>query len=244
MYDTYARIFTRLGLKFRAVKADTGAIGGNASHEFHVLAESGEDAIAFSAVSDYAANIELAEALAPTSRARRRGTALEKVDTPTQKTIDEPARFLKIDPRVREDPHRAGRRTRRGSRLRGDHEINEVKAQRCRATSQCWRAGSEIWKAIKCKPGFIGPVKLRTCRLRGPAAGTGDFVCGANEQATFHRRQLGARRSIRGRGSAQRERRATHPPRQGHLKIGRGIEVGHVFPLGTKYASHEGDRAG
>ncbi len=129
MYQAYARIFTRLGLSFRAVQADTGAIGGNASHEFQVLADSGEDAIAFSDGSDYAANLEKAEALAPTAVRPAPAAALQRVDTPTQKTIDDVADFLKVSPQqcvktllVR------GRDGLVALCLRGDHEINEVKA--------------------------------------------------------------------------------------------------------------------
>ena len=129
MYDTYARIFTRLGLKFRAVKADTGAIGGNASHEFHVLADSGEDAIVFSSGSDYAANVELAEALAPAGSRPAPAASLEAVDTPSQKTIEDLTAFLKVDPKqcVKTIIVR-GEKGLVALCLRGDHEINEAKA--------------------------------------------------------------------------------------------------------------------
>ena len=244
MYDTYARIFTRLGLKFRAVKADTGAIGGNASHEFHVLAESGEDAIAFSSGSDYAANVELAEALAPTSSRPAPGTALETVDTPTQKTIDDLTAFLKIDPKqcVKTIIVR-GEKGLVALCLRGDHEINEAKAAKLPELpgESVLADESEIWKAIKCKPGFIGPVKLPKdvpIIVDRAAAQLADFVCGANEAGKHYKGANWERDAHVTRVEDLRKVKDgdPSPDGKGTLSIGRGIEVGHVFSLGTKYA--------
>ncbi len=163
MYDTYTRIFTRLGLRFRAVDADTGAIGGSASHEFHVLADSGEDAIAFSSGSEYAANVEKAEALAPTGERPAPAAAIETIDTPTQKTIGELTELLGIN---------ASQCIKtmivRGSEglvalcVRGDHEINEIKAARLDELpgESVLADEAEIERVIGCKPGFIGPVGL------------------------------------------------------------------------------------
>ncbi|NMW24188.1 proline--tRNA ligase, partial [Rhodanobacter denitrificans] len=163
MYQAYSRIFTRLGLTFRAVQADTGAIGGNASHEFQVLADSGEDAIVFSDGSDYAANIEKAEALAPTTGRPAPAATLQRVDTPTQKTIDDVASFLKVSPQqcvktllVR------GRDGLVALCLRGDHEINAVKAGKLAELpdESVLASEEEILAATGTRPGFIGPVGL------------------------------------------------------------------------------------
>ena len=163
MYDAYVRIFTRLGLAFRAVQADTGAIGGNASHEFQVLADSGEDAIAFSTGSDYAANIEMAEAVAPSTQRPAPAATLERIDTPTQKTIDDICSFLKVDPKqcvktilVRGNDGLVA------LCVRGDHEINEVKAAKLAELPGVSELADEaaIVKATGVKPGFIGPVSL------------------------------------------------------------------------------------
>ena len=248
MYDTYGRIFTRLGLKFRAVKADTGAIGGNASHEFHVLAESGEDAIAFSDGSDYAANVELAEALAPKAPRPAPGEPLQAVDTPTQKTIDEVCAFLKVDPKqcvktliVR------GEKGLVALCLRGDHEINEAKAAKLPELpgESALADEAEIWKAIQCKPGFIGPVKLPDSIpviVDRAAAAVADFVCGANQAGKHY---TGANWERDARITRIEDLRKVlpgdpSPDGKGTLGIARGIEVGHVFSLGDKYAKAMG----
>ena len=167
MYDAYTRIFSRLGLRFRAVDADTGAIGGSASHEFHVLADSGEDAIVFSSASDYAANMEKAIALAPTGTRAQAGAPLRTIDTPTQKTIDEVCALLAVEPRqciktiiVR------GTEGLVALCVRGDHEVNEIKAARLDEMPGESKLAdeAEIVRAIGCKPGFIGPVDLRYAR--------------------------------------------------------------------------------
>ncbi|AGG87991.1 proline--tRNA ligase [Rhodanobacter denitrificans] len=244
MYQAYVRIFTRLGLTFRAVQADTGAIGGNASHEFQVLADSGEDAIAFSDGSDYAANLEKAEALAPAAARPAPAAALQRVDTPTQKTIDDIAGFLQLSPRqcvktllVR------GRDGLVALCLRGDHEINEVKAGKLAELpgESVLASEDEILATTGTRPGFIGPVGLPASIpviVDRDAAVLADFVCGGNVDRTHC---TGA--------NWERDARITRvadlrnvvegdlsPDGSGVLHIARGIEVGHVFQLGTKYA--------
>jgi len=248
MYETYGRIFTRLGLEYRAVQADTGAIGGNASHEFQVLADSGEDAIAFSAGSDYAANVEMAEALAPTGSRPPASQALERVATPTQKTIDEVTAFLGIEPAqciktilVR------GAEGLVALCLRGDHEINEVKAAKLAELpgESVLADEGEILRATGTRPGFIGPAGLPDSIpviVDRSASVLADFVCGGNHDGTHYRganwgrdarvtRIADIRKVVEGDPA---------PDGSGALKIARGIEVGHVFQLGSKYAEAMG----
>ncbi|MFA7320605.1 MAG: proline--tRNA ligase [Dokdonella sp.] len=244
MYDAYTRIFTRLGLRFRAVDADTGAIGGSASHEFQVLADSGEDAIVFSTGSDYAANVEKAEALAPTGKRPAPAAAMESIDTPTQRTIEELTAFLGIDASqciktiiVRGNDGLVA------LCVRGDHEVNEVKAARLEELpgESALADEQEIVRAIGCTPGFIGPVGLPASIpviVDRDAALVADFVCGANAAGKHLRganwerdaritRIVDLRKVVEGDAS---------PDGKGHLSIARGIEVGHVFQLGSKYA--------
>jgi prolyl-tRNA synthetase len=244
MYQAYVRIFTRLGLSFRAVQADTGAIGGNASHEFQVLADSGEDAIAFSDGSDYAANLEKAEALPPSVERPAPAAGLQRADTPTQKTIADVAAFLKVEPRqcvktllVR------GVEGLVALCLRGDHELNEVKAGKlAELPGEMVLAGEEeIRAACGTRPGFIGPVGLPDSIpviVDRDAAVLADFVCGGNADgvhctgANWERdarisRIADLRNVVEGDAS---------PDGHGELHLARGIEVGHVFQLGTKYA--------
>ncbi len=248
MYDAYARIFTRLDLKFRAVQADTGAIGGNASHEFQVLADSGEDAIAYSTDSDYAANIEMAEAVAPSVQRPTPAAALERVATPTQKTIDEVSAFLKVDPKqcVKTIVVR-GRDGLVALCVRGDHEINEVKAAKLDelAGESVLADEAEILKITGARPGSLGPVGLPDSVpiiVDRSAAVLADFVCGGNQDGTHYRganwdrdarvtRIADIRKIVEGDPS---------PDGRGTLKIARGIEVGHVFQLGQKYAQAMG----
>src|SRR6478672_9631144 len=190
MYDTYGRIFTRLGLKFRAVFADTGAIGGSASHEFHVLADSGEDAIAFSDGSDYAANVELAEAKAPGARAAAAETS-NKVATPTQKTCEDVAALLGIGiENTVKSVCVVGDNGFVMALVRGDHEVNEVKLQKQAGLAQYRLATEqEIVDALGCTPGYIGPVgadrrKVSVIADRTVAA-MHDFIVGANK-VDFH----------------------------------------------------------
>jgi prolyl-tRNA synthetase len=248
MYETYSRIFTRLGLEYRAVQADTGAIGGNASHEFQVLADSGEDAIAFSTGSNYAANVEMAEALAPEGVRPPATLALERVATPTQKTIDEVTAFLGISPAqciktilVR------GAEGLVALCLRGDHEINEVKAAKLAELpgESVLADEGEILRATGTRPGFIGPAGLPDSIpviVDRSAAVVADFVCGGNQDGTHYRganwerdtrvtRIADIRKVVEGDAA---------PDGSGALKIARGIEVGHVFQLGSKYAEAMG----
>ncbi|MEO8719435.1 MAG: proline--tRNA ligase, partial [Burkholderiales bacterium] len=185
MYDTYTRIFTRLGLRFRAVAADTGAIGGTGSHEFQVLADSGEDAIAFSAESDYAANVELAEALAPTQARRAPAEPMRKVPTPGKTRCEEVAELLKL-PLTRTVKAIAVMHDEQFVLLllRGDHALNEAKAQKSIGAFR-FALEAELRGALGCPPGYIGPVgagsPVRVVADRSVAA-MSDFVCGANEE--------------------------------------------------------------
>ena len=244
MYQAYSRIFTRLGLTFRAVQADTGAIGGNASHEFQVLADSGEDAIVFSDGSDYAANIEKAEALAPTAQRPAPAAALQRVDTPTQKTIDDVAGFLKVSPRqcvktllVR------GRDGLVALCLRGDHEINEVKAGKLAELpgESVLASEEEIRATCGTRPGFIGPVGLPATIpviVDRDAAVLADFVCGGNADGSHYTGANWERDARVDRIADLRNVLEGDPSPDGHgvLHMARGIEVGHVFQLGRKYA--------
>ncbi|KQX98773.1 proline--tRNA ligase [Rhodanobacter sp. Root480] len=244
MYQAYTRIFTRLGLSFRAVQADTGAIGGNASHEFQVLADSGEDAIAFSDGSDYAANIEKAEALAPTSERPAATTALQQVATPTQKTIEDVAAFLGVSPeRCVKTLLLRGRDGLVALCLRGDHQVNEVKAAKLDKLGgeSILASEEEILAAVGTRPGFIGPVKLPDSIpviVDRDAAVLADFVCGGNADGTHYtganwERDARITRIADIRNVVEGDR---SPDGEGILHIARGIEVGHVFQLGTKYA--------
>ncbi len=244
MYQAYTRIFTRLGLTFRAVQADTGAIGGNASHEFQVLADSGEDAIAFSDGSDYAANLEKAEALAPTIACPAPAAALRRVDTPTQKTIADVSGFLKVSPQqcvktllVR------GHDGLVALCLRGDHEINEVKAGKLTELpdQSVLASEEEILAATGTRPGFIGPIGLPDSIpviVDRDAAVLADFVCGGNADGSHY---TGANWGRDARVTRIADLRNVvegdlSPDGNGVLHIARGIEVGHVFQLGQKYA--------
>ncbi len=188
MYDTYSRIFERLGLKFRAVAADTGAIGGTGSHEFHVLADSGEDAIAFSPDSDYAANVELAEALPPsTPRAAADADACEKVATPGSHTIEEVSAFLAVPPEtiVKTLMVVTGDQQHYLLLLRGDHMLNEVKAAKKFARNEAFASPPRPRSGSACgagagldRPGRRSPVPVIADRALLPMS---DFVCGANE---------------------------------------------------------------
>ncbi len=246
MYDAYVRIFTRLGLEFRAVEADTGAIGGSASHEFQVLAESGEDAIAVSTGSDYAANVEMAEAAAPRPRPAP-GAAMQRVDTPTQKTCEAVAELLGI----------ALARTVRtvavmGSDgftvvlLRGDHALNEIKLAKLPGLGDYRMATeSEIADHLGSEPGFLGPVAtarpVRVVADREVAA-MADFVVGANA-AGHHLTGVNWGRDLPEPDQVADLRNVVAGDRAvdgGTLRLVRGIEVGHVFQLGRRYAEAMG----
>lgn len=243
MKAAYTRVFTRLGLEFRAVQADSGAIGGDASQEFHVIADSGEDALAFSTGSDYAANVEAAVAAEPAPRAAA-GEALRKVDTPIQKTCEDVAALLGI----------ALQRTVKSVAVvgedgqfvlvlvRGDHAVNEIKLGKVpglagyRLANEC-----EIAEHLGSEPGFLGPLNprkpIRIVADREVAA-MADFVVGANE-AGFHLAGVNWGRDLAEPDTVADIRNVVAGDRAadgGEIRIARGIEVGHVFQLGRKYA--------
>ncbi len=240
MHDTYTRIFTRFGLRFRAVAADTGAIGGTGSQEFHVLADSGEDAIAFCPDSDYAANVELAEALAPEAQREAPREPLRKVATPGKTKCEEVAALLKV-PLTRTVKAVA---VMHDSELvllllRGDHALNEIKAARHIGAFR-FAGEAEIERALGCKPGYIGPVgaKVKVLADRSVAA-MADFVCGANQEG-FHLAGVNWSRDLPEPQVADIRNVAAGDPSpdgKGRLDIVRGIEVGHIFQLRTKYSA-------
>jgi len=243
MYDTYTRIFTRLGLRFRAVAADTGAIGGTGSHEFQVLAESGEDAIAYCPDSDYAANVELAEALAPAAPRPSPGEALHKVATPGRARCEDVAELLEL-PLARTVKAIAVVADAGGLQLllvRGDHSLNEIKAQKAIGAFR-FATESEIVQGLGGPPGYLGPVglpaELRVVADRSVAA-MADFVCGANER-DFHLAGVNWSRDLPEPTLVADIRNVMEgdpsPDGKGGLRIQRGIEVGHIFQLRTKYS--------
>ena len=248
MYKAYCNIFERVGLDFRPVIADNGSIGGNASHEFHVLAESGEDDIAFSNGSDYAANIEMARALAPTGDCPTGSQSLEKVATSGQKTIEAVSTFLKLSAEqtiktliVLAEPDKKGKCGLIALVLRGDHQLNEVKAEKLVGVFAPLTMASEqqIEDTLQCTIGSLGPIGMTIpVIVDASAAHLADFVCGANEEG-FH--YTGANWS---RDTAEFEiadirnviTGDASPDGKGTLEIKRGIEVGHIFQLGAKYS--------
>ena len=253
MHQAYSNIFTRLGLDFRPVDADTGSIGGAKSHEFHVLASSGEDDIAFSDSSDYAANVELAEALAPNIECPAASAELTSLDTPDQHSIEEVSHFLNLDPaqilktlivegELSEADQKQGIKAPLVALvLRGDHELNELKAEKLDgiAGPLVFASEAQILEKLGCKPGSIGPKDLKIeVIVDRSAAVVADFVCGANEDGKHL-------------GGANWQRDITYsliadirnvvegdasPDGHGTLNIKRGIEVGHIFQLGDKYS--------
>jgi len=247
MFDTYTRIFTRLGLEFRAVAADTGSIGGTGSHEFHVLAASGEDALAYCPDSDYAANVELAEALAPATPRAAASARMTKVSTPGKTKCDDVAGQLGI-PVTKMVKAIAIMRTLSESDvaefalilLRGDHDLNEIKAQKVVGDFRFAR-DDEIVLALGCKPGYIGPVGIEGIPVFADrsVAVMSDFICGANE-ADFHLSGVNFGRDVPEPISIADFRNVVaddpSPDQKGKLELCRGIEVGHIFQLRTKYA--------
>lgn len=245
MYDTYSRIFTRLGLKFRAVAADTGAIGGSGSHEFHVLADAGEDALAYSPTSDYAANVELAEAVAPALPRAVGAETMRDVETPRQTTCEQVAELLGI-PLQRTVKLIA--LTASGNLhvllLRGDHSLNEVKASKLPGLADFrFATEDEIRSSFNCPPGFLGPVGIDRSKIRVIAdrtvAAMHDFVAGAN-RPKFHITGVNWGRDLPEPDLVADIRNVIagdpSPDGKGTLEICRGIEVGHIFQLRTKYA--------
>lgn len=244
MRDAYVRMFTRMGLEFRPVKADTGSIGGTASEEFQVLADSGEDAIAVSDGPDqYAANLELAPALPPSAARNAPAASLAKVSTPAQRSIDEVAHHLGI-PTARTLKLLLVEGREGGVvafAIRGDHELNAVKAQKLPGVASPLRMATReaVLAATGCEPGFLGPIGLR-CALYADHAALAltDFVCGANE-ADHHYTGVNWGRDLpQPQGVDVRNVVAGDPSPggAGTLTIRRGIEVGHIFQLGKKYS--------
>jgi prolyl-tRNA synthetase len=247
MYAAYTAIFTRMGLGFRAVLADTGAIGGSASQEFHVLASSGEDAIAFSDGDDYAANLEMAAALPPAGARPAASAPMTRVATPGAKTIAEVSAFLGLAAArlvktlmVESDDGGLVALV-----LRGDHELNAVKAQKLPGVASPLRmAGpAQIAAATGTEPGFLGPVGLR-CRVYADHAALqlADFACGANE-ADAHLTGVNWERDLPAPAAADLRNVVEGDPSpsgHGRLRIARGIEVGHIFQLGCKYSEAMG----
>ena len=242
MHAAYTRIFTRLGLDFRAVQADSGAIGGDASQEFHVLAESGEDALAFSTASDYAANVEAAQAAAPGPRPAA-AEALRKIDTPTQKTCEEVAALMGVA--LQRTVKSVALMTEGGfvlALVRGDHAVNEIKLAKV-AGMAGYRLASEaeILAHLGSEPGFLGPINPRTA-IRVIAdrdvAAMADFVVGANE-AGFHLAGVNWGRDLAEPETVADIRNVVAGEAAadgGQIRLARGIEVGHVFQLGRKYS--------
>ncbi len=243
MYETYTRIFTRMGLRFRAVLADTGNIGGNLSHEFHVLAEAGEDRIAYSADGAYAANVELAPALPRPGPRPAASAALQTVATPGQESIAEVSRFLDVEPaRCLKTLIAEGRDSGLTALvLRGDHELNPRKAEKSEHIAMPLTLASpeRVKAAIGCSPGSLGPRGLAIPIIADHcAAQLADFVCGANAEGQ-HLTGVNWGRDLPEPVSADlREVVAGDPSPSGDgpLEIARGIEIGHIFQLGDKYS--------
>ena len=243
MYDTYNRIFTRLGLEFRAVSADSGAIGGALSHEFHVLADSGEDAIVFSSDSDYAANLEKAEALAPTGERPQPTADRQTVDTPGQHSIEDVSKALGVTPRqcIKTLLVEGSEGDVVALCLRGDHSLNEVKAAALEQVAQplAFASDAQILEAAGCAPGSLGPVGLNIAVIADhSAAHLSDFVCGANSDGQHltgvnwgHECAEPLVADIRNLVEGD-----PSPDGKGTVRIARGIEVGHIFQLGDKYS--------
>jgi prolyl-tRNA synthetase len=243
MYDAYTAIFTRLGLRFRAVHADSGAIGGSASQEFHVLADSGEDAIVFSDGDDYAANLELAAAAPPRGPRAAAEEVMREVSTPGARTIADVAKLLSL-PASRLLKTLVVEGADGGLvalLLRGDHELNALKAGRLPAVAKPLRMAdaARIAAAFGSEPGFLGPVGLAmTIVADHSAAALADFVCGAN-RADAHLVGVNWGRDLPEPAVADIRNVVDGDPSPGgggKLSIARGIEVGHVFRLGRKYS--------
>ncbi len=249
MYQAYSAIFNRLGLKFRAVKADTGAIGGDGSHEFHVLADSGEDGLAYCDSSDYAANVELAEAITVAKR-QAPTAAMQEVDTPKQTACADVAALLNIS--VTQTVKAIALMVKQAddssrfylALLRGDHNLNEVKLAKLDGMADFRLATEEEIRAhLNCPPGFIGPVNVAakvTVIADKTVAAMSDFVCGANKPK-FHLSGVNFGRDLAEPSLVADIRNVVEgdvsPDGKGTLSLCRGIEVGHIFQLRTKYSS-------
>lgn len=244
MYAAYTNIFNQLGLKFRAVVADSGSIGGAVSHEFHVLADSGEDAIVFSTASDYAANVEKAEALMPIGSRPPAMLEMQVIDTPNQHSIEDVSQFLTVSgAQCLKTLIVKGEEGLVALLLRGDHELNKIKAEKIEGVASPleFAAEEDILRSCHCKPGSIGPIGLTIPIIADRSVMLmSDFVCGANEdgkhfQGVNWERDLpipehvvDIRTVVEGDPS---------PDGNGEITLARGIEVGHIFQLGTKYSA-------
>ena len=256
MYQAYCRIFDRFGLQYRAVAADTGAIGGDASHEFQVIADTGEDALVYSTSSDYAANIELAEALPLIEQRAAASAALAKTPTPGKATCDDVAELLGVPLQrtVKSLVLATDRLSPEGDVLgttvwlllvRGDHSLNEIKAGKVEGLNGGFRfaTAAEIEKHFGCRPGYLGPIgtalPVKVVADRTVAA-MHDFICGANDEG-FHYTGANWGRDLPEPEVVADIRNVMagdpSPDGNGVLAIQRGIEVGHVFYLGTKYSA-------
>ncbi len=253
MHQAYSNVFTRLGLKFRAVKADSGAIGGDGSQEFHVLADSGEDALAYCESSDYAANVELAEALPENNVRASASQSLTEVETPKQTTCEDVAKLLGITVQQTVKSIALMVKTEAETEqfylalLRGDHSLNEVKTGK--ALTKLTKSGDfrlateeEIRANLNCPPGFIGPVSVAvnvTVIADKTVANMNDFVCGANKPK-YHLSGVNFGRDLPEPSLVADIRNVidgdVSPDGKGTLSLCRGIEVGHIFQLRTKYA--------
>lgn len=249
MYDAYCTIFSRIGLDFRAVLADTGSIGGSGSHEFHVLADSGEDDIVFSSEGDYAANIEMAEAVVTTPQQQPSGQACEKIATPTQKTIEEVCAFLDVNASqtiktliVLGEQDESTQPPLIALVIRGDHQLNEIKAAKLPgvASPLTFAAEDRIQSELGAGTGSLGPTALPIRVIADHSAATCvDFVCGATESG-YHLRNANWGENVRFDELADLRnvvRGDPSPDGKGTLEIKRGIEVGHIFQLGDKYSA-------
>ncbi len=245
MYQAYSNIFNQLGLKFRAVIADSGSIGGAISHEFHVLADSGEDAIAFSTSSDYAANVEKAEAVMPAGTRNAATAEIKLIDTPDQHSIEDLSQFLAIPATLclKTLIVKAEEQGVVALLLRGDHELNKIKAEKIAGVASPLEFASEeeILAACQCKPGSIGPIGLTIPVIADRSVVLmSDFVCGANIDGKHYQgvnwerdypvpeQVADLRTVVEGDPS---------PCGKGEITLARGIEVGHIFQLGTKYSA-------
>jgi prolyl-tRNA synthetase len=246
MHDAYTRIFERLGLHFRVVDADSGEIGGSRSQEFHVLADSGEDAIAWSDVDNYASNIETAATLRPSGKPAAATHDMQKVSTPGARTIDEICKLLGVTARQTvKTLIVAGDEGPVALVLRGDHELNTIKAAKLPGVSDPLELadGETVRRATGCDTGFAGPLGLRIPLYFDHATALlSDFVCGANENDAHltgvnFGRDLPVPETHDLRNIVEGD---PVPGGKGTLSIARGIEVGHIFQLGTKYSEAMG----
>ena len=243
MFETYTNIFTRVGVDFRPVEADTGSIGGNTSHEFHVLAESGEDAIAFSDQGDYAANVELAPALPPVEQRPQATQELKQVATPDQHSIEAVCDLLKVsaDQTVKTLIVAGTDSGLVALVLRGDHTLNSLKAEKMPEVAEPLRFATEeeIKQQLPCGTGSLGPVNLDIPVLVDHSAAVlADFVCGANQDG-YHYTGCNWERDLPEANTTDLRNVVAGDPSPdgvGHLSIRRGIEVGHIFQLGQKYS--------